>query len=231
MGRAGSVILHQAVPRTRVGKAGIVMPRTLPTTFKGESDEDVQERPVGAAAPGRDGEERARRGDEPPRGGHGVRRHGQDGPQVPGTSGISAPPAARTAHRGPAGRAGPRRGHVAERIVSLRHHRLTGTRIAAATGVSLATAVRVLKYAGLSRLKDLEPEEPARRCQHDRPGGMARAGVKRPVRFDRPGHRVTGARAKGPAGSARASVWTTPRASPATACSPTRSGRVPSSSA
>ena len=51
MGRAGSVILHQAAPRTRVGKAGIVMPRTLPTTFKGESDEDVQERQVGAAAP------------------------------------------------------------------------------------------------------------------------------------------------------------------------------------
>ena len=48
--------------------------------------------------------------------------------------------------------------HVAERIVSLRRHRLTGAHIAAATGVSTTTVSRVLKRAGLSRTKDLEPE-------------------------------------------------------------------------
>ena len=47
----------------------------------------------------------------------------------------------------------PTPGHVAERVVSLRHHRLTGARIAAATGVSTATVIRALKRAGLSRLK------------------------------------------------------------------------------
>ena len=34
--------------RIRVGKTGIVMPRTWPATFGGEADEEAQERPVGA---------------------------------------------------------------------------------------------------------------------------------------------------------------------------------------
>ena len=60
---------HHLVMRIRVGKTGIVMPRTLPATFEGEADKEAQERPVGAAAPRRDGEQRACRGDGPPRGG------------------------------------------------------------------------------------------------------------------------------------------------------------------
>ena len=107
-----------------------------------------------------------------------------------------------------------------------RARRVAGARVAAATGVSPATADRVLKRAGLSRLRDLEPEEPARRYQHDSPGDMTHLDVKRPVRFDRPGYRAT---ASGLAGSARASASETPRASPAAACSLTRSGRAPSS--
>ena len=66
---------------------------------------------------------------------------------------------------------------------------LTGGRIAAATGASLATVARILKRAGLSQLKGLEPEGPAR-CRHDRPGSRTRAGTKRPSRFGRPRHRI-----------------------------------------
>ena len=85
--------------------------------------------------------------------------------------------------------------HVVERIVSLRRHRLTGAHIAAATGVSAATVSRVLKRAGLSRIKDLEPEEPARRYEHDNPGDMIHLDIKKLGRFVRRGHRATGTRA------------------------------------
>ena len=85
--------------------------------------------------------------------------------------------------------------HVVERIVHLRRCRLTGAHIAAATGVSAATVSRVLKRAGLSRIKDLEPEEPARRYEHDNPGDMIHLDVKKLGRFVRRGHRATGTRA------------------------------------
>ena len=52
---------------------------------------------------------------------------------------------------------------VAERIVALRRRRFTGRYIASLAGVSAATVSRVLKRAGLSRLKDIEPAEPVRR--------------------------------------------------------------------
>lgn len=42
---------------------------------------------------------------------------------------------------------------VVEQIVALRRQRFTGTHIALQTGVSPATLSRVLKRAGLSRLK------------------------------------------------------------------------------
>ena len=50
-----------------------------------------------------------------------------------------------------------------KRIIALRRQRLTGRHIAQTVGVFPATVSRVLKRAGLSRLKDLEPAEPARR--------------------------------------------------------------------
>ena len=84
--------------------------------------------------------------------------------------------------------------HVVERIVHLRRHRLTGAHIAVATGVSTATVSRILKRAGLSRIKDLEPEEPARRYEHDHPGDMIHLDIKKLGRFVRPGHRATGTR-------------------------------------
>ena len=49
---------------------------------------------------------------------------------------------------------------LALRVTALRRQRLTGTHIAVETGVSPATVSRILKRAGLSRVKDIEPAEP-----------------------------------------------------------------------
>lgn len=83
---------------------------------------------------------------------------------------------------------------VVAHIIDLRHRRLTGKHIAKLTGVSPATVSRVLKRAGISRLKDLEPKEPERRYVHDNPGDMIHIDIKPLVTFDSPGHRVTGSR-------------------------------------
>ena len=48
-----------------------------------------------------------------------------------------------------------------ERIIALRRQQFTGQQIARETGVSPATVSRVLRRARLSRIRDLEPPEPA----------------------------------------------------------------------
>jgi transposase InsO family protein len=83
---------------------------------------------------------------------------------------------------------------VADRIVALRRQRFTGKHIASVAAVSAATVSRVLKRAGLSRLKDLEPAEPVRRYERDAPGDMIHIDIKKLGRFDRVGHRITGDR-------------------------------------
>ena len=83
---------------------------------------------------------------------------------------------------------------VADAIAALRRQRLTGKHIALETGVSAATVSRVLARAGLSRLKDLEPAEPVRRYERDKPGEMIHIDIKKLGRFERVGHRITGHR-------------------------------------
>jgi transposase InsO family protein len=83
---------------------------------------------------------------------------------------------------------------VAEQIVVLRRQRFTGKHIAGLVAVSPATVSRVLKRAGLSRLKDIEPAEPVRRYERDKPGEMIHIDIKKLGRFDRVGHRITGDR-------------------------------------
>jgi len=85
-------------------------------------------------------------------------------------------------------------GALAERIAALRRQRLTGKHIAMETGVSPATVSRVLKRAGLSRMKDLAPIEPVVRYEYAEPGGLIHLDIKRLGRFDRVGHRITGNR-------------------------------------
>ena len=79
-------------------------------------------------------------------------------------------------------------------IIELRRKRWTGTHIARETGVSPATVSRVLKRAGLSRLKDLEPTEPVRRYERATPGEIIHLDIKKLGRFERTGHRITGDR-------------------------------------
>jgi transposase InsO family protein len=83
---------------------------------------------------------------------------------------------------------------VAGEIALLRRQRLTGKHIARQTGVSAATVSRVLKRAGLSRLKDIEPAQPVRRYEREKPGEMIHIDIKKLGRFDRVGHRITGDR-------------------------------------
>lgn len=83
---------------------------------------------------------------------------------------------------------------VVVQIIALRRQRLTGKHIAQKVGTSPATVSRVLRRAGLSRLKDLDPAQPVRRYEHDNPGDMIHLDIKRLGRFTRTGHRITGDR-------------------------------------
>jgi len=83
---------------------------------------------------------------------------------------------------------------LAERIIALRRERLTGKHIAMETGVCPATVSRVLRRAGLSRMKDLEPAEPVVWYAYSEPGGLIHLDIKRLGRFDRIGLRITGDR-------------------------------------
>lgn len=80
------------------------------------------------------------------------------------------------------------------RIIALRRQRLTGAHVAAVAGVSPATVSRVLRRAGLSRLRDLDPPPPARRYERKHPGDLIHLDIKKLGRFRRPGHRVTGSK-------------------------------------
>ena len=83
---------------------------------------------------------------------------------------------------------------VVARIERLRRQRFTGQQIARETGVSPATVSRVLRRLGLSRMRDLEPAEPVRRYQRQRPGELIHIDIKKLGRFERVGHRITGDR-------------------------------------
>ena len=83
---------------------------------------------------------------------------------------------------------------LAGRIITLRRQRLCGKHIALQTGVSPATVSRVLRRAGLSRMKDLTPPEPVVRYEYKEPGGLIHLDIKKLGRFERVGHRITGDR-------------------------------------
>jgi transposase InsO family protein len=84
--------------------------------------------------------------------------------------------------------------HVALVIVELRRKLYLQAHIASYMGVSKATVSRVLRRAGLSRLSDLQPQEPVQRYERDVPGELLHIDTKKLGRFDKAGHRVTGDR-------------------------------------
>ena len=75
-------------------------------------------------------------------------------------------------------------------VEALRRQRHTGKQIAAEVGVSPATVSRILRRLGLNRMRDLEPAEPVRRYEREKPGEMIHIDIKKLGRFDkrRPPH-------------------------------------------
>jgi transposase InsO family protein len=76
----------------------------------------------------------------------------------------------------------------------MRRQRYTGKQIAAELGISPATVSRILYRLGLNRLSALEPAEPVRRYERDKPGEMIHIDIKKLGRFNQIGHRITGDR-------------------------------------
>lgn len=72
--------------------------------------------------------------------------------------------------------------------------RMTGAAIAAKLGLARSTVSRWLRREGLGRLARIDPPEPVRRYQRERPGELIHLDIKKLGRFDQPGHRVTGTR-------------------------------------
>jgi transposase InsO family protein len=84
---------------------------------------------------------------------------------------------------------------VVEEIERLRRQRRTGQQIAAETGVSPPPTVsRVLRRLGLNKLSALEPAEPVRRYERERPGELIHIDIKKLGRIGGVGHRITGRR-------------------------------------
>ena len=78
--------------------------------------------------------------------------------------------------------------------MELRRQLFLQARIAAYMGVSKATVSRVLRRAGLSRLGDLQPQQPVQRYERETPGELLHIDIKKLGRFERTGHRITGDR-------------------------------------
>jgi len=74
----------------------------------------------------------------------------------------------------------------------LRQQRWTCGQIAAAVGVSAATAARILRRAGLSRRGRLEAPPLVQRYEHPRPGDLLHLDTKKLGRIQGLGHRITG---------------------------------------
>lgn len=80
------------------------------------------------------------------------------------------------------------------RIIALRQQRRTGRLIVRQLGVSAASVSRVLRRAGLSRWRDLQPAVPVLRYQREHPGELIHLDVKKLGRIKGLGHRITGDR-------------------------------------
>jgi transposase InsO family protein len=93
---------------------------------------------------------------------------------------------------------------IVEKVEALRRQRWTGKQIAAEVGVSPATVSRILRRLGLNRIAALEPAEPVRRYEREKPGELIHIDIKKLGRFERVGHRITG---NPQAGKSRGAGW------------------------
>ncbi len=82
-----------------------------------------------------------------------------------------------------------------ERIIELRGGRLMGREVAETMGLPRSTVGRILRQAGLGRLKSLEPPEPVVRYEVPHPGDLLHVDIKKLGRIEGgPGHRIHGDR-------------------------------------
>jgi transposase InsO family protein len=81
-----------------------------------------------------------------------------------------------------------------ESVEVLRRQRYTGEQIARQLAIAPATVSRILRRLGLNRLNALEPAEPVRRYERERPGELIHIDIKKLGKFNRIGHRITGDR-------------------------------------
>ena len=79
-----------------------------------------------------------------------------------------------------------------DRVEALRRQRYTGAQIAAQVGVSPATVCRILRRRGLNKLSALEPAEPIRRYEREKPGELIHLDIKKLGRIGSIGHRIAG---------------------------------------
>ena len=131
-----------------------------------------------------------------------------------------------------------------EQIEALRRQRWTGEAIAREVGVSAATVSRVLRRLGLNKLSALEPAQPVRRYERERPGELIHIDIRSSA-ASRPRATASPATARpaapaAPAGTSCTSAsmtpraWPTPRSCPRKASTPPRpswSVRSPGSAA
>jgi len=82
------------------------------------------------------------------------------------------------------------------KVLDLRQLRLNGWRIAREVGLSRATVSRILRRAGMNRLRSLDPPPPVVRYEHKKPGDLIHFDIKRLARIVKPGHRVHGDRTR-----------------------------------
>lgn len=79
-----------------------------------------------------------------------------------------------------------------ELIARLRTFRLTALDIAGALDLARSSVSHTLKRLGLNRRDRLNPPEPVRRYERDRPGDLIHLDIKKLGRFAQIGHRITG---------------------------------------
>jgi transposase len=83
-----------------------------------------------------------------------------------------------------------------ERVLALRRLRYNGWRIAQTLALSRATVSRILRRAGMNRLRSLDPPPPVVRYEHPHPGDLIHFDIKRLARIVKPGHRIHGDRTR-----------------------------------
>ena len=96
-------------------------------------------------------------------------------------------------------RSSPRRTaeNLRRRVLELRQRRLVGREISETIGLPRATVSRLLRKAGVGRLRSLEPPEPPNRYEHKHPGDLLHIDIKKLARIvGGPGHRIHGDRTR-----------------------------------